>query len=163
MAPSYANLFMGKFEQKALAASPHSPLNWWRYIDDVFLLWTHGEDKLDVFIKYLNSLHPNRIPFIVTFNPALSNIPKIIQRNLNILHSSNRCKEAFPSPPLISYRRSKNLRVILVRAKHRRPPPQEPGIFPCNRNRCKTFPFIKKEPHLTPFSLQVNNVKYSVT
>ena len=37
-APSYANLFMGNFEQKAPAAATHSPLIWWRYIDDIFLL-----------------------------------------------------------------------------------------------------------------------------
>ena len=36
MVHSYANLFMGKFEQEALAAAPHSPLSWWRYIDDIF-------------------------------------------------------------------------------------------------------------------------------
>ena len=74
MAPSYANLFMGNFEQKALAAATHSPLIWWRYIDDIFLLWTHGEEKLNDFITYLNNLHPtikftssfsyNEIPFL---------------------------------------------------------------------------------------------------
>ena len=74
MAPSYANLFMGKFEQEAPPTAPHSPLIWWRYIDDIFLLWTHGEDKLNGFITYLNNLHPtikftgsfsyNEIPFL---------------------------------------------------------------------------------------------------
>ena len=61
-------------EQKALAAATHSPLIWWRYIDDIFLLWTHGEEKLINFITYLNNLHPtvkftssfsyNEIPFL---------------------------------------------------------------------------------------------------
>ena len=74
MAPSYANLFVGNFEQKSLAAATHSPLIWWRYIDDIFLLWTHGEEKLNDFITYLNNLHPtitftssfsyNEIPFL---------------------------------------------------------------------------------------------------
>ena len=57
MAPSHANLFMGKFEQEALAAAPHSPLIWWCYIDDIFFPWTHGEDKLNDSITYLNNLH----------------------------------------------------------------------------------------------------------
>ena len=39
MAPSYANLFLGNFEQKALAAATHSPLIWWRYIDNIFFHW----------------------------------------------------------------------------------------------------------------------------
>ena len=51
--------------------------------------------------------------------PALPNINHIISGNLNILNSSQRCKEALPSPPLISYRSCNNL----VRAKHRRSPP----------------------------------------
>ena len=50
MAPSYANLFMGKFEENALADASHSPLIWWRFINDIFLLWTHGEDLLNSFI-----------------------------------------------------------------------------------------------------------------
>ena len=59
----------------------------------------------------------NRIPFVVTFNPALPNIRQVISSNLDILRSSQRCQAAFPSPPLISYRRCNNLRDILVRAK----------------------------------------------
>ena len=43
---------------------------------------------------------------VVTFNPALPNINHIITGNRNILHSSKRCKEAIPSPPLISRFRS---------------------------------------------------------
>ena len=67
MAPSYANFFMGKFELEASAAAPHSPLIWSRYIDDIFLLWTHGEDKLNDFITYLNNLHPT-IKFTSSFS-----------------------------------------------------------------------------------------------
>ena len=59
----------------------------------------------------------HRIPFVFTFNPALPNIPQVISSNLNILRSSQRSLEAFPSPPRISYqRRRRNLRDILVRS-----------------------------------------------
>ncbi|KAL9986541.1 hypothetical protein ACROYT_G000708, partial [Oculina patagonica] len=90
------------------------------------------------------SREENRIPFVVTFNPILPNISKVIRNNISILHSSQKCREAFPSLPLISYRRSKNLRDILVRAQHRKQPPKPPGVFRCNRRRCKTCPFIKE-------------------
>ena len=30
---------------------------WWRYIDDVFLIWQHGEEKLRDFISFLNGAH----------------------------------------------------------------------------------------------------------
>ena len=58
MAPSYAILFMADLEEKLLKASSVSPLVWWRYIDDIFLIWEHGEESLQAFIKHLNSFHP---------------------------------------------------------------------------------------------------------
>ena len=33
------------------------PTLWLRFIDDVFMIWPHGRDELDNFIKYLNSIH----------------------------------------------------------------------------------------------------------
>ena len=58
MAPSYANLFMGRFEQHAIANALHKPLIWWRFIDDIFLIWTEGEEHLKHFISHLSSIHP---------------------------------------------------------------------------------------------------------
>ena len=46
MAPPYAILFMDSLEQRFLRSSPLKPLVWWRYIDDIFLIWLHGEEKL---------------------------------------------------------------------------------------------------------------------
>ena len=58
MAPAFANLFMGEFEKKALEGYVDKPFLWFRYIDDIFMVWTHGNEKLDSFITYLNSIHP---------------------------------------------------------------------------------------------------------
>ena len=57
MALAYANLFMGDLEQKILAQFPLKPLVWWRYIDEVFMIWPHGEEKLNEFVSLLNSSH----------------------------------------------------------------------------------------------------------
>ena len=43
IAPSYANLLMGKLEREFLWTRDKVPLVWWSYVDDVFLVWTHGE------------------------------------------------------------------------------------------------------------------------
>ena len=58
VAPNYANLFMDRFETKALENWPLKPSLWLRFIDDIFMIWTHGEDNLNKFITYLNQLHP---------------------------------------------------------------------------------------------------------
>ena len=58
MAPPYAILFMSDLEQKFLDSSPLKPLVWWRYIDDIFLIWQHGEESLTKFLENLNDCHP---------------------------------------------------------------------------------------------------------
>ena len=57
MAPSYANLFLGFFEDNALKNAPFQPHTWLRYIDDIFIIWTEGLDNIKIFIDYLNNIH----------------------------------------------------------------------------------------------------------
>ena len=59
MAPAYANILIGKLEQDFLATQPLQCLTWWRYIDDVFMVWTHREPGLNNFIRDLNNHHPS--------------------------------------------------------------------------------------------------------
>ena len=33
------------------------PLVWWRFIDDIFVIWTHGEPALLEFLDELNQFH----------------------------------------------------------------------------------------------------------
>ena len=54
MAPSFANLFLGTFEANALKNAPFNPHTWFRYIDDIFMIWTEGLGNLKIFIDYLN-------------------------------------------------------------------------------------------------------------
>ena len=263
MAPSYANIFMGWLERNLLSASPLKPIFWRRYMDDIFLVWTHGRKSLDNFLEKANSFHPtikfswaiyifirnsiswcfgltcrrfpwdrfvfykptdtfnylhwsschpfhtkksipyslafrlvricstkhaldrrlnelkehllsrgfplpivdsaikralqsprnralvrrrpghasakpDRIPFVLTYNPALPNIHSIIHTFFPLLHTSDRCKKAIPLPPLVSYRRPSNLRNALVRARCSTLPASDPGFVPCGSPRCKT-------------------------
>ena len=56
MAPNYANLFMAKFENEVITSYHQKtglkPYVWYRYIDDIFIIWTHGADTLDDFITH---------------------------------------------------------------------------------------------------------------
>ena len=56
-APPYAILFMTDLEEKILSASEKKPVIWWRYIDDIFFIWEHGEESLEKFLNKLNSFH----------------------------------------------------------------------------------------------------------
>ena len=63
MAPNYANLFMADFEERLLSEYERktglTPLVWFRFIDDVFFIWHHGDDKLDDFLKFCNNFSDN--------------------------------------------------------------------------------------------------------
>ena len=57
MAPSYANLFMDRFERAFLAQEPILPLIWKRYIDDILCIWPGTRSELDSFLDTLNKAH----------------------------------------------------------------------------------------------------------
>ncbi len=41
-APTIANLVMGDFETKHVYTYPSQPVLWIQFIDDNFMIWTHG-------------------------------------------------------------------------------------------------------------------------
>ena len=58
LAPSQANLFMTKFEEKYVYTYPLQPILWKRFIDDIFCIWPHGRESLLKFMNHLNAVHP---------------------------------------------------------------------------------------------------------
>ena len=58
-APPYAGIFMDKFETEFLAMQLFKPRVWLRYIDDIFFMWTHVEEKLHDFFNGLNEFNPS--------------------------------------------------------------------------------------------------------
>ena len=58
-APTYACIFMDKVETEFLETQRDKPFWWVRYIDDIFFIWTHGQEKLKVFLEDPNKFHPN--------------------------------------------------------------------------------------------------------
>ena len=69
MAPTYANIFMAILERKLLNEAPQGliPIEWIRFIDDIFAIWTHGIEKLQIFLSYINNFHPT-IKFDYTYS-----------------------------------------------------------------------------------------------
>lgn len=83
MAPSYASLFMGKLEMDFLGSCDKSPLIWFRFLDDIFMIWDHSEQDLQDFISKINNFHKT-IKF--TYNYSMENATFLdvnIKRNEN--------------------------------------------------------------------------------
>ena len=57
MAPPYAILFLADLEENFLEGCEFKPEVWLRYVDNIFMIWTHGEEKLEQFLTDLNSFH----------------------------------------------------------------------------------------------------------
>ena len=61
-APNFANVFMGYFENRFVYHSrwfKRFIKSWWRYINDIFMLWKGPRKPLEDFLNYLNEVHPS--------------------------------------------------------------------------------------------------------
>ena len=74
VAPCYANTFMGWFEDRHVYTYHTLPKLWKRYIDDIFVIWTHSDHMLEESIQYLNQCMPS-----IKFETEIS------QSNVNFL------------------------------------------------------------------------------
>ena len=85
---------------------------------------------------------------VVTYNPALRQIPAVLHKYFPVSQSSNRCLKIFTKPPVTAYRRRKNLRDYLVRSKISASTAKQThiitsnGFHKCNTPNCKTCPYI---------------------
>ena len=57
-APPYAILYMADLKEKLEETFEKKTMSWWRYIDDTFFIWEHGEKSLREFIDHVNLFHP---------------------------------------------------------------------------------------------------------
>ena len=100
--------------------------------------------SMNIIMTHQN-LPIHRVPFIVTYNPALPNIREILHKKQPIFDSTKRWHNIFSETPVVAFRRSPNLRDLLVRAKLKSPESNTlrhpPGTFRCNsRHGCLTCP-----------------------
>ena len=83
----------------------------------------------------------NRIPLTLTFHPHNHAVKSIILKNFKLLQNDPDTGRIFSQPPLISFKRDKNIGNFLVRSTYFQTSNQA-GTFKCVCARCKTCPFI---------------------
>ncbi len=59
-APNLANIFIHYCEQHILSNARNNwkPLIWRRFIDEIFMIWRHGEDEFKTFLEFYNQCFP---------------------------------------------------------------------------------------------------------
>ena len=67
MAPSYANNFMHYLEAKILDSIILKPNLWLWFINDIYMIWSHGPNELHHLMTTMNHFY-QIIKFIISFN-----------------------------------------------------------------------------------------------
>ena len=49
---------MADLEKRLLSDIDLKPYIWWSYIDDIFLIWEHGQESLKMFLQKIIKIHP---------------------------------------------------------------------------------------------------------
>ena len=57
------------------------------------------------------------LPFVTTYHPAVKKLKQIVMENWRFIENQPMLKTIFKNPPIISYKRGKSLKDMLVRAK----------------------------------------------
>ena len=73
---------MGKLEERMLDSAPCRPWIWWRYIDDIFFIWTSDEESLTRFIDHMNSFH-RTIKFTSEYSTTETHFLDVVIREEN--------------------------------------------------------------------------------
>ena len=80
------------------------------------------------------------------YHPALPSLSKILKKHWRVMTEDPHLAEAFPLPPMVSYRRPPNIKDKLVRSKipaeNTRPKRKIPGMKKCVYD-CLTCPYVK--------------------
>ena len=75
---SFANIFLGTWERKAISSFPLRPAMWVRFQDDILGIWDHGTETLHAFVQHLNAQHP-RISLSLHFGEEVNFLDLTIQ------------------------------------------------------------------------------------
>ena len=93
--------------------------------------------------------HSDRLRLILTYHPHALAVKNVVLKHFNLLQRDPETREAFPSKPLLVFRRDSNLRDRLVHSRMR--PSREPsihrGTVSCTR-RCNTCSFVSTDSSL---------------
>ena len=52
-------VYMDEVEIEFLKTQESTPLVWFRYIDYIFFIWTHGKEHLETFLQELSNFDPD--------------------------------------------------------------------------------------------------------
>jgi hypothetical protein len=130
----------------------------------------------EALLQYTERIKTDRVPCVVTYHPKLNCLSTILKKHFHILQDDANCSKAFANPPMVAYRKLKNIKDYVVRTDLQRNPPQKAAKnMKCNRPRCLTCPIFQETnlvtntitkrtvPIKTPGNCVTSNCVYGIT
>ena len=77
-------------------------------------------DREELLHKEVKRQHNDRVPLVITYSKSLPDIRGILRKHQDTLYMSERMQEVFAKPPLLAFRRDKNICDTLVHGKTNR-------------------------------------------
>ena len=133
-----------------------------RSIED-FISRVKNLRREDVFQRVVRASEENqnrRVRAIFKFDQRVPNLSKIMHKNWQtMLSDDSRLKSVFPEPPMVCYKRGRNLREILCQA--RLPPGRlgrhEDGFRMCMQPNCRLCPYTGLRPGEVVRSIKISH------
>ena len=122
-----------------------------RKLDRETLLTNAGKAK--------NSGRGERIPLVLTYHPALNGVGRIVRGLHSMLSNSEEHRAVFPEPPVTAFRRCKNLKDMLVRARLTNDNNDKRGCSRCKKSR---YQVCKSMSNGDSFHSHVTNKEYKI-
>ena len=68
-------------------------------------------------LKGNNKTQKDTLPFVTQYRPSVSNLKQALLKQWHLIQNQPLLRQIFKEPPIISYRKGKSLRDLLVTAK----------------------------------------------
>ncbi|XP_019614385.1 PREDICTED: uncharacterized protein LOC109462296 [Branchiostoma belcheri] len=117
---------------------------------DAAITRAQERSREDTLQKKTPTAPQDRTVLVTTYSPHPPPLHTVITKYWNLVQLSSRTRDIFQDPPLVAYRRNKNIKDMLVRARI----PKEnrnllekfvpSGSFPCGKNGCTNCAYVKK-------------------
>ena len=83
---------------------------------DKILSGTKFTERATAF-KQNNKERKEILPFVTQYQPSISNLKEALLKNWHLVQNQPRLRQIFKQPPILSYKKGKSLKDMLVRAK----------------------------------------------
>lgn len=74
-------------------------------------------ERESALMKHNNKEEKEILPFVTQYQPSVSTLKEVLMKNWNLIQNQPLLRQIFKETPIISYKKGKSLKDVLVRAK----------------------------------------------